>query len=260
MDTFVLLFMVISCWCSTSARICRDNEKVVRQGSGKRALCEPCDCNKSGYGFDTKYVRQPGKKGYLECYPCVPCPEGTYRSELEGPTCLRCMLNCSLLNRREKQQCGQNTWGECGDCYSGFTAQTNSQYAYCSEDIKSKMSDDLDMFTAITQRVLDHPISTTFGIDTDGTKHVATDTVGKDIPKNFPYNIIAICVAAATVTFVCMIVCIVRCDRTGSLRQDSHDRGSSRTNASSTALLGKTTSTIASQGNVLEHISPPEPV
>lgn len=111
---------------------CKHNTYVAA-GSTDKQSCIDCPRCDAGYGYNVSYKRQQDKsRGFLDCFPCTPCPKGKYReNESVLDTCIYCPLNCSSVNRYIDRPCKENTRGSCGSCFHGYEPETLEPNSIC---------------------------------------------------------------------------------------------------------------------------------
>ena len=82
-------------------------------------LSEPGDQDKSSPFSLQILVNEDGTP--LECRPCKPCKPGYWNDPEYGQmACMKCRLNCFLMNRKEREPCGESSPGQCGACINRY--------------------------------------------------------------------------------------------------------------------------------------------
>lgn len=132
-----VLFICLGSVTGSDGLVCTGDTYFFVRKSG-REICKACNsCKHAGYGLNKTENRLEDENGFLSCYPCEKCPDGTFR-ELDSaePKCLPCALDCLRLNRYNSIKCGGANSGHCGDCFSGYDADSKEPNSICTTDEK----------------------------------------------------------------------------------------------------------------------------
>ncbi|WAQ99154.1 hypothetical protein MAR_023527 [Mya arenaria] len=123
--------------------MCTEEFRYISDLNGELGYCERCSlCDDGGYIQRRNVSRRIDPTyGYLECYPCIECPEGSYRKPGPANVCLICMKTCANVNRYESQPCGGALPGHCGTCYQGYHSRTNEPEGYCEKVGRTENND-----------------------------------------------------------------------------------------------------------------------
>ncbi|XP_053385325.1 uncharacterized protein LOC128550392 isoform X2 [Mercenaria mercenaria] len=109
-----------------------------------RERCKKCTLCNAGEGWNTSVeITVDAEHGYLECYRCVECLKGFYRPiHSASQTCYKCQLDCKRLNRYGSVSCGYDSPGHCGDCMSGFKAESRVPNDICFKtDVRAQTTE-----------------------------------------------------------------------------------------------------------------------
>ncbi|XP_053385321.1 uncharacterized protein LOC128550391 [Mercenaria mercenaria] len=109
-----------------------------------RERCKKCTLCNAGEGWNTSVeIKVDAEHGYLECYRCSVCLEGYYRPTHSAfQTCYKCQLDCKRLNRYGSVSCGYDSPGHCGDCMSGYKAESREPNDICFEtDVRKQTTE-----------------------------------------------------------------------------------------------------------------------